>query len=122
LRAPPCAAPCGAPAWPLPDPQSLRAAMPYFAASKEHNVKLRAIAIRKGLKLNEYGVFPADDDAMNLASNAEDDVYAAIGLPWIPPELREGAGEVELARTGRLPRLVELGDIKGDLHTHTRLA
>jgi DNA polymerase (family 10) len=73
------------------------------------------------LKLNEYGVFPADDDSQNLASRTEEEVYAAIGLPWIPPELREDAGEVELARAGKLPRLVELSDLKGDLHTHTRL-
>jgi DNA polymerase (family 10) len=102
-------------------PDSIGAALQYFTGSKEHNVKLRAIAIRKGLKLNEYGVFPFDDDSRNLASRTEEDVYAAIGLPWIPPELREGAGEVELARAGKLPRLVEQADIKGDLHTHTRL-
>ena len=102
-------------------PESFGAAMQYFTGSKEHNVKLRAIAIRKGLKLNEYGVFPADDDQKNLASRSEEEVYAAIGVPWIPPELREGAGEVELARAGKLPRLVELYDVKGDLHTHTRL-
>src|SRR5438132_1290295 len=102
-------------------PESFGAAMQYFTGSKEHNVKLRAIAIRKGLKLNEYGVFPADDDEKNLASRTEEEVYAAIGVPWIPPELREGAGEVELARAGKLPRLVELSDVKGDLHTHTRL-
>ena len=102
-------------------PESFGAAMQYFTGSKEHNVKLRAIAIRKGLKLNEYGVFPADDDQKNLASRSEEEVYAAIGVPWIPPELREGAGEVELARAGKLPRLVELTDVKGDLHTHTRL-
>jgi DNA polymerase (family 10) len=102
-------------------PESIGAAMQYFTGSKEHNVKLRAIAVRRGLKLNEYGVFPIDDDTRNLASRTEEEVYAAIGLPWIPPELREGAGEVELARAGKLPRLVELDDIKGDLHTHTRL-
>lgn len=102
-------------------PESLGAAMQYFTGSKEHNVKLRAIAIRKGLKLNEYGVFPIDDESRNLASRTEHEVYAAIGLPWIPPELREGAGEIELARRGALPELVELADIQGDLHTHTRL-
>jgi DNA polymerase (family 10) len=102
-------------------PESWGAAMQYFTGSKEHNVKLRAIAIRRGLKLNEYGVFPIDDDARNLASRTEEDVYAAIGLPWIPPELREGAGEVEMARAGKLRRLVEESDIKGDLHLHTRL-
>jgi DNA polymerase (family 10) len=102
-------------------PQSIGAALQYFTGSKEHNVKLRAMAVRKGLKLNEYGVFPVDDDARNLASRTETEVYAALGLPWIPPELREDAGEIELARRGKLPRLVELSDIRGDLHLHTRL-
>src|SRR5207237_110368 len=102
-------------------PESIGAAMQYFTGSKEHNVRLRAMAVRKGLKVNEYGVFTVDDDERNLASRTEEEVYAAVGLPWIPPELREGAGEIELARSGRLPRLVEVGDIQGDLHTHTRL-
>ncbi|MBV9172760.1 MAG: DNA polymerase/3'-5' exonuclease PolX, partial [Chloroflexi bacterium] len=94
------------------------AALQYFTGSKEHNVKLREIAIRKGLKLNEYGMFDENDAC--LASATEQEVYACLGLPWIPPEIREDSGEVELARRGQLPRLVELGDIKGDLHTHTR--
>ena len=102
-------------------PESWGAALQYFTGSKEHNVKLRAMAIRKGLKLNEYGVFPIDDESRNLASRTEEEVYAAVGLPWIPPELREGAGEVELARSGKLPALVQESDIKGDLHLHTRL-
>jgi DNA polymerase (family 10) len=106
-------------------PDNIGAAMQYFTGSKEHNVKLRAMAIRRGLKINEYGVFfegqaglPGDP---SLGGRTEDEVYAALGLPWIPPELREGAGEVELARKGQLPRLVELSDIRGDLHLHTRL-
>jgi DNA polymerase (family 10) len=102
-------------------PQSIGAALQYFTGSKEHNVKLRALAVRKGLKVNEYGVYPVDDEKTSLAGRTEDEVYAALGLPWIPPELREGAGEIELARTGKLPRLVELADLKGDLHLHTRL-
>ena len=102
-------------------PESWGAALQYFTGSKEHNVKLRAMAIRKGLKLNEYGVFPIDDESRNLASRTEEEVYAAVGLPWIPPELREGAGEVELARSGKLPTLVQETDVKGDLHLHTRL-
>jgi DNA polymerase (family 10) len=102
-------------------PASIGAAMQYFTGSKEHNVQLRAMAVRKGLKINEYGVYSVDDDSTSLAGRTEDEVYAIVGLPWIPPELREGAGEIELARKGRLPRLVELGDIKGDLHLHTRL-
>jgi DNA polymerase (family 10) len=102
-------------------PEAIGAALQYFTGSKEHNVKLRALAVRKGLRINEYGVFPVDDETRNLGSRTEAEVYAAVGLPWIPPELREGAGEIELARAGRLPRLVELGDIRGDLHLHTRL-
>jgi DNA polymerase (family 10) len=104
-------------------PESIGAALQYFTGSKEHNVKLRAMAVRRGLKVNEYGVFRADDvnDEVSLAGRTEEDVYAVLGLPWIPPELREGSGEIELARKGKLPRLVELADIKGDLHTHTRL-
>jgi DNA polymerase (family 10) len=102
-------------------PESIGAALQYFTGSKEHNVKLRAMAVRKGFKINEYGVYAVDDDATSLAGRTEEEVYAAIGLPWIPPELREGAGEIELARTGQLPRLVELTDIRGDLHLHTRL-
>jgi DNA polymerase (family 10) len=102
-------------------PQSIGAALQYFTGSKEHNVKLRAMAVRKALKVNEYGVYAVDDDKTSLAGRTEEEVYAALGLPWIPPELREGAGEIELARAGKLPRLVEIGDIQGDLHLHTRL-
>ena len=79
------------------------------------------MAVRKGLKVNEYGVYSVDDDQTSLAGRTEEEVYAALGLPWIPPELREGAGEIELARAAKLPRLVDIGDIKGDLHLHTRL-
>jgi DNA polymerase (family X) len=99
--------------------ESFGAALVYFTGSKEHNVKLREIAIRRGLKLNEYGVFDAED--VSHAGVTEEDVYACLGLPWIPPEMREDSGEIELARRGQLPRLVQLDDIRGDLHTHTRL-
>src|SRR5205807_3236032 len=75
-------------------PESIGAALQYFTGSKEHNVKLRAMAVRKGLKVNEYGVYTVDDDTVSLAGRTEEDVYAALGLPWIPPELREGAGEL----------------------------
>jgi DNA polymerase (family X) len=98
---------------------SFGAALQYFTGSQAHNIKLREIAIRKGFKLNEYGVF---QDDVSVAGETEQDVYAALGVEWIPPELREDSGEVELARKQQLPRLVELGDIKGDLHTHTRLS
>jgi DNA polymerase (family 10) len=106
-------------------PESIGAALQYFTGSKEHNVKLRAMAVRRGLKINEYGVFFEGQAGLqgdpSLGGRTEEEVYGALGLPWIPPELREGAGEVELARRGQLPRLVELGDLKGDLHLHTRL-
>lgn len=102
-------------------PESIGAAMQYFTGSKEHNVALRALAVRKGLKINEYGVYSVEDDATSVAGRTEEEVYAAVGLAWIPPELREGAGEIDLARRGKLPALVELADIRGDLHLHTRL-
>ncbi|HLZ31598.1 MAG TPA: DNA polymerase/3'-5' exonuclease PolX [Chloroflexota bacterium] len=106
-------------------PECIGAALQYFTGSKEHNVKLRAMAVRRGLKINEYGVFFEGQAGLqgdpSLGGRTEEEVYAALGLPWIPPELREGAGEVELARRGQLPRLVEFGDVRGDLHLHTRL-
>lgn len=93
------------------------AALVYFTGSKAHNIAIRQRAQRKGLKLNEYGVFK---DKERLACNTEVDVYRALDLPWITPELREDRGEVEAAQAGRLPRLIELSDLKGDLHVHTR--
>ena len=98
--------------------ESFGAAMQYFTGSKEHNVAIRMRAIRMGLKLSEYGLFRADDES-RVAGATEEEVYAALGLAWIPPEIRENQGELELAETGTLPRLVELGDIRGDLHMHT---
>src|SRR5262249_60902450 len=79
---------------------------------------IREMAVRKGLKISEYGVF-RDDDGQRVAGRTEEDVYASIGLPWIPPELREDAGEVEAALRSALPRLIEQGDIRGDPHDHT---
>ncbi|MBI5885912.1 MAG: DNA polymerase/3'-5' exonuclease PolX [Deltaproteobacteria bacterium] len=90
----------------------------YFTGSKAHNVALREMAKHKGLKINEYGVFKEPGD-VRVAGATEEEVYRSIGLPWIPPELRENRGEIEAALKGALPRLVELGDIKGDLHSHT---
>ena len=78
---------------------------------------LRQLAQQQGLKLNEYGLFKGDQ---SVAGATEESVYAAVGLPWIPPELRENRGEFEAARAGRLPKLVELADLKGDLHAHTK--
>jgi DNA polymerase (family 10) len=98
--------------------ESFGAAMQYFTGSKEHNVALRARAVRLGLKLSEYGLYRAQDDA-RVAGETEAGVYEALGLAWIPPELRENHGEIEAAAEGRLPKLVELEDVRGDLHMHT---
>jgi len=100
-------------------PESFGAALQYFTGSKEHNVKLREKGVRRGLKINEYGIFRVKDEK-RVAGRTEEEVYAALDLPWIPPEIREGQGEVELAEKGKLPRLVELQDIRGDLQMHTR--
>ena len=96
--------------------ESFGAAMQYFTGSKEHNVVVRQRAKDLGLKLNEYGVFRDD---VQVAGRTEEDVYAAIGLPWFPPELRENRREFEWADAGKLPELVTIADIKGDLHMHT---
>jgi DNA polymerase (family X) len=97
-------------------PESWGAALLYFTGSKEHNVRLRALAQGKGWKLNEYGLFDGD---RRIAGATEDEVYEALGLPFIAPELREDRGEVEAALAGKLPTLVTREDLKGDLHTHT---
>ncbi len=99
-------------------PDSFGAAMQYFTGSKDHNVAIRTRAVRMGLKLSEYGLFRVEDD-FKVAGATEAGVYEAIGLPWIPPELRENCGEIEAAAEGRLPELVELKDIRGDVHMHT---
>ncbi len=96
--------------------ESFGAAAQYFTGSKEHNIVIRRRAQERGLKLNEYGLFRGDDI---VASRTEAEVYAAVGLPWIPPELRENRGEIERAEAGQLPNLVELSDMRGDLHMHT---
>lgn len=93
------------------------AALLYFTGSKAHNIKLRGLAKERGLKISEYGVFK---DQKRLASREEEDCYRVLGMPWIPPEMREDRGEIELALENRLPRLLEAADIKGDLHVHTR--
>jgi DNA polymerase (family 10) len=95
---------------------SFGAALQYFTGSQAHGVAVRTIALKRGLKLNEYGLFRGEE---RIASREEEDVYRAVGLPWIPPELRENRGEVEAALAGRLPALVEVGDIRGDLQMHT---
>ncbi len=95
---------------------SFGAALNYFTGSKDHNVALRRLAIERGLKLNEYGLFKGD---RAVAGASEEDVYAALGLPYIPPELREDSGEIQAARAGTLPRLVEPGSLRGDLQIQT---
>jgi DNA polymerase (family 10) len=100
------------------DEESLGAALQYFTGSKAHNVALRERAVRLGLKVNEYGVY-RQETGERLAGATEEGVYEAVGLPFIPPELREDRGEIEAALGGRLPRLVTAADLKGDLHSHT---
>lgn len=99
----------------VPD-ESYGAAMQYFTGSKEHNVAVRQRAKDLGLKVNEYGVFRGEDQ---IAGATEEDVYEALDLPWIPPELRENRLEFGYAESGEMPELVEMGDIRGDLHMHT---
>jgi DNA polymerase (family X) len=98
---------------------SFGAAMAYFTGSKTHNIRLREMAVRSGLKINEYGIF-RDKDDKKLGGRSEKDVYRLLGLPFIPPELREDSGEIEAAAAGRLPHLIHSSDIRGDLHVHTR--
>lgn len=100
--------------------ESYGAALQYFTGSKEHNVVVRGMAKDRGLKINEYGVFRVDDGAeTRVAGATEEEVYAAVGLPVFPPELREGRREFDWAAAGPLPRLIETSDIRGDLHMHT---
>lgn len=99
-------------------PESRGAALQYFTGSKAHNIALRDRAIGLGLKLNEYGVFRVDDER-RVAGASEADVYAALGLAWVPPELRENRGEVDAASRDALPELVALSHLRGDVHMHT---
>jgi DNA polymerase (family 10) len=96
------------------------AALVYFTGSKAHNIKLRARAVKAGLKLSEYGLFEVES-GKKLVSRTEEAVYQALGLPWIAPTLREDRGEIEAGLDGGLPELVQLKDLRGDLHTHTDL-
>jgi len=97
------------------EPTEFGAALLYFTGSKDHNVRLRSLARDRGLKINEYGVFRGDE---RIGGTTEEEMYAALGLPWIPPELREDRGEIDAARAGTLPRLVEPHDLEGELHAH----
>jgi DNA polymerase (family X) len=98
--------------------ESFGAALLYFTGSKEHNIELRRVANDQGLTLNEYGLV-REQDQQSVAGRIEEDIYRALGLDWIPPELREARGEIALARAGQLPRLIEQDDLRGDLHMHT---
>ncbi|HXO21599.1 MAG TPA: DNA polymerase/3'-5' exonuclease PolX [Thermoanaerobaculia bacterium] len=113
-------------------PECYGAALLYFTGAKEHNVKLRRRAVERGLRISEYGVFrlppgtaetgaeaPRQEAGERLAGREEEDVYAAVGLSFIPPELREDHGEIEAAASGKLPRLIELADLRGDLQMHS---
>ena len=97
--------------------ESYGAALHYFTGSKAHNIAVRTIGVKKGLKINEYGVFRGK---RRVAGRTEEEVFAQAGLPFIEPELREGRGEIEAAQHGRLPNLVKLSDIRGDLHVHSK--
>jgi DNA polymerase (family 10) len=110
------------------EPREWGAALQYFTGSKEHNIRLRNRAIARDLKVNEYGVFDvsgvdeADDEPRageRVAGETEEEVYAALDLEWMPPEIREDHGEIDAAAGGTLPDLLELDDVRGDLHVHT---
>ena len=96
------------------------AALQYFTGSVAHNVAVRQIAVRAKLKLSEYGLFEAETNTL-IVSRTEEEVYERLGLAWVPPAMREDHGEIELAAQGRIPRLVRVDDLRGDLHTHTDL-
>lgn len=98
-------------------PEQFGSALYYFTGSKAHNIAIRRLGQQRGLKINEYGVFRGKE---RIAGDTEASVLEAVGLPWIPPELREDRGEIEAARRGALPNLVEAGELRGDLHAHTR--
>jgi len=97
--------------------ESFGAALQYFTGSKAHNIQIRRLGQERKLKINEYGVFKGEK---SIAGDTEESVYRAVGLPWIAPELREDRGEIEAARKDKLPKLVELKDLRGDLHAHTK--
>jgi len=99
--------------------ESYGAAMQYFTGSKEHNVHLRTRALKLGLTLSEYALARLDDNT-RVAGETEQEVYGKLGLPWIPPEMRENCGEIEAAAEGHLPDLIELSDVRGDIHIHTK--
>jgi len=96
---------------------SFGAALQYFTGSKQHNIHIRSLAQKQALKINEYGVFDADDNS--IAGIAEEDVYGVLGMDYIPPEMREDTGEIEIALEHKIPRLIEPSDIRGEVHAHS---
>jgi DNA polymerase (family 10) len=98
------------------DAVSFGAAAHYFTGSKHHNIGIRELGVKSGLKINEYGIFRGDE---RIGGEREEDVFASVGLAYIPPELREDRGEIEAAKENRIPKLIEISDLKGDLHVHT---
>lgn len=101
------------------EPESFGSALAYFTGSKEHNIRLRDLAKGMGLKLNEYGIFK-EKSGEKIGGREEEEIYRVLGLQYVPPELREDRGEVEVAKTGRIPELIELKEIKGDFHIHSK--
>lgn len=101
-------------------PECYGAALHYFTGNKEHNIKIRTLGVKRGLKINEYGIFKIKNSKeIKIGGRTEEEVFKAVGLPYIQPELREDRGEIEAAFEGKLPHLIELSDIKGDLQVHT---
>ena len=98
------------------EPECFGAALCYFTGSKAHNIRIRELAVKRGLKINEYGIFRGDE---RIGGKEEEEIFEAVDLPYIPPELREDRGEIEAAQAGKLPKLVEYGEIKGDTHVHS---
>lgn len=112
------------------DPEAFGAALMHFTGSKEHNIRLREMAVRKKIKINEYGIFDVSglseeekgshpEAGKRLSAETEEECFEALGMPWIAPELREDTGEIQAAIEGNLPDLIDLGDIRGELHAHT---
>ncbi|AEH44982.1 PHP domain protein [Thermodesulfatator indicus DSM 15286] len=101
------------------DPECYGAALAYFTGSKAHNIRIRELGVQRGLKINEYGIFRGQE---RIGGKEEEEVFAAVGLPWIPPELREDRGEIEAALEGRLPQIVAYDEVIGDSHVHSKFS
>ncbi len=101
------------------DPECYGAALAYFTGSKAHNIRIRELGVQRGLKINEYGIFRGQE---RIGGREEEEVFAAVGLPWIPPELREDRGEIEAAQAGRLPQIIGYDEVLGDAHVHSKFS